>query len=112
MSALGPWSTRLAKLEVLTKPHQADAVVRQARRAPAPDQVASLTEALAAMDEAQRQAVYATLTDGELEALCGAEMCAYLQTLSDTQIQRVVADQTGREARKGLRAYRQWKKYR
>ena len=76
--------------------------VRQAR----PDrQAALLAERLTQCDSMTRKAIYALLTDTDLEALCGTDVRAYLATLPDATIQAIVEDRSGQRAQKELRRY-------
>ena len=112
MRGLGKWNTQLDRLLATARPHHLDAIVRNSRQVPPSTQPEKLTEALQSLDDAGRQAVYASLTDAELEALCGDGVQAYLATLPDATIQRIAEDRTGRAAQREYRKYRTWRRYR
>src|SRR5215471_6210797 len=78
--------------------------VRQAAPARQPT---LLAERLEQCDTRTREAVYASLTNDELEALAGPQAGAYLNGLSDAELAAVVHDTTGQ---RGYTAYRQWRK--
>jgi len=55
-----------------------------------------------------RQRVYESMTDAELEALCGPQSGDYFASLSDEALTAIATDATGHEAERGYQAYRRW----
>ena len=82
-------------------------LVRQAAPARQPT---LLAERLEQCDRQMQQAVFAALTNDELEALAGPQAGAYLAQCSDAEIEAIALDRSGHEAEQGYKRYRQWRR--